>query len=304
MSTKNKNTIKNGSAVADAIIYIVLALFSVIFFYPLYQVIICSFSDPSTVVAKNGLLFWPVGFQTDAYQIVFQNKNIWTGFRNTLLYMFLGTTFQYIVSLLASYTLSIKDLAGKKWIMIYFMIPSYFGGGLIPYFLLINQLGLMNSIWVLVIPYAINTYNIIIMRTHFNNLPDGLREAAIIDGAGDVTLLFKILLPLSGAVTAVLILYSVVMYWNMWYDPMLYLTKRSMYPLQSIMREILIDNSTVSRAGAGNVQTKLDHNPDKAAVSQLIKYANIVVTTVPILCVYPFAQKYFIKGVMIGSLKG
>ena len=188
--------------------------------------------------------------------------------------------------------------------MLYFTITMYFGGGIIPYFLLINQLGMMNSMWVLIIPNAVNVYNMIIMRTQFVNLPDDLREAATLDGAGDLRLLWSVLLPLSGAVSAVLILFTAVGYWNMWFDPMIYLTKRSMYPIQSILREILIDNASIASAGRGNAQVKLIKNADQSAVNALIKYANIVVCTVPVLCVYPFAQKYFVKGVMVGSLKG
>lgn len=301
---KQNNHIRTGSTLADVIIYTLLACLSVIFLYPLYQVIVCSISDPGVVAAKNSLMLLPEGIQFEAYQVVFNNKNIWTGFKNTLIYLTLGTGLQYLVTLITAYPLSIRDLAGKKFIMLYFSITMYFGGGIIPYFLLINQLGLMNSMWVLIIPQAVNVYNIIIMRTQFINLPYELREAATIDGAGDMSVLFRVLLPLSGAVSAVLILFTAVGYWNMWFDPMIYLTKRSMYPIQSILREILIDNASIASAGRGGAQVKITHNADKAAVNALIKYANIVVCTVPVLCVYPFAQKYFVKGVMVGSLKG
>ena len=158
--------------------------------------------------------------------------------------------------------------------------------------------------WVLIIPQACNVWNIILMRTQFVNLPGELKEAATIDGAGDVTMLFRIMLPLSGAVSAVLILFTAVGYWNMWFDPMIYLTKRSMYPLQSVMREILSDNAAVAKAGAAGSNVKINRDVNQAAVNALIKYANIVVSTVPILCVYPFAQKYFVKGALVGSLKG
>lgn len=304
ISPNKKNRIRTGCVAADVCIYALLAVLSVIFLYPLYQVIVCSISDPAVVASKNSLMLVPEGIQFDAYQVVFHNKNIWTGFKNTLIYLVLGTSLQYLVTVITAYPLSIRNLAGKKWLMLYFTITMYFGGGIIPYFLLINRLGLMNSMWVLIIPQAVNVYNIIVMRTQFTSLPGELKEAAIIDGAGDTRLLFSILLPLSGAVSAVLILFTAVGYWNMWFDPMIYLTKRSMYPIQSILREILIDNASISTAGRGGAQVKLTRNADKAAVNALIKYANIVVCTVPVLCVYPFAQKYFVKGVMIGSLKG
>ncbi len=303
-ATSKRNHIRAGSRMADAIIYAVLTVLAFIFLYPLYQVIVCSISDPNVVATKNSLMLFPEGIQFEAYKVVFHNKNIWTGFKNTLIYLSLGTLLQYAVTVITAYPLSIKGLAGKKWIMLYFTITMYFGGGIIPYFLLINQLGMMNSMWVLIIPNAVNVYNMIIMRTQFVNLPDDLREAATLDGAGDLRLLWSVLLPLSGAVSAVLILFTAVGYWNMWFDPMVYLTKRSMYPIQSILREILIDNASIASAGRGNAQVKLTKNADQSAVNALIKYANIVVCTVPVLCVYPFAQKYFVKGVMVGSLKG
>lgn len=299
-----KNKIRNGSVIADIIIYTLMAALSFLFLYPLYQVLVNSISDPGIVATKNGVMLWPKGVHFDAYRVVFANKNIWIGFKNTILYMVLGTCFQYLITVLTAYPLSIKNLTFKKPILIYFTISMYFGGGLIPYFILINNLGLMNSMWVLIIPAGVNVYNMIIMRTQFVNLPDELKEAAYIDGAGDGTILFRILLPLSTAVTAVLVLFTAVHYWNMWFDPMIYLTKREMYPLQSILREILIDNAAIGQAGRAGVQTKLNRNTDKAAVNALIKYATILVTTVPILVVYPFAQKYFVKGVMVGSLKG
>ena len=301
---KKKNHIRSGSLVADVLIYALLAFLSIIFIYPLYQVIVNSISDPAVVATRNGLLLWPTGIQFDAYRVVFRNKNLWTGFKNTLVYMALGTSLQYFVTLITAYALSLKDLRFKKGLMIYFTVTMYFGGGIIPYFLLITRLGLMNSMWVLIIPQACTVWNIILMRTQFVNLPGELKEAATIDGAGDVTMLFRIMLPLSGAVSAVLILFTAVGYWNMWFDPMIYLTKRSMYPLQSVMREILIDNAAVAKAGAAGSNVKINRDVNQAAVNALIKYANIVVSTVPILCVYPFAQKYFVKGALVGSLKG
>ncbi len=308
LSRRNRHShIKNGSTTANVIIYTFLGLLSLIFLYPLYQVFVCSISSPSIVMARNSLMLLPEKIQWGAYEVVFQNKNIWTGFKNTLIYLFLGTCIQYFITLITAYPLSLKNLTGKKVVMIYLTITMYFGGGLIPTYLLLSQMKLINSMWVLIIPAAANVWNIIIMRTQFVNIPDELKEAAIIDGAHDGILLFRILLPLSGAVSAVLILFTSVGYWNMWFEPMIYLTKRSMYPIQSVLREILIDNNTsMASAGANrNSQAKiLRETADQAAVYHLIKYANIIVSTVPILCVYPFAQKYFVKGVMIGSLKG
>ena len=306
-SVKKRNRIRTGSLVWDVIIYLLMIVLSIIFIFPLYEVAICSISSPAAVARSNAMLLWPVEPHLEAYDIVFSNANIWTGFGNTILYMVIGTVLVLFVTLISAYTMSLRDFVGKKALMIYFMIPMYFGGGLIPYFLLISSLGMMNTIWVLVIPGAFSAWDMVIMRTQFNNIPAELKEAATIDGAKDFAILFRVFLPLSTAVLAVLALYSVVGYWNMWFEPMLYLTKRNRYPIQSVLREILIDEASVSTAGAKNAMTRAHVMHDKAdakAVKMLIKYANIVVTTVPILCVYPFAQKYFVKGVMLGSLKG
>ena len=303
---RNKNAIRNGSLFWDVVIYTFLGLLAIVFLYPLYQVFVCSISDPSTVMTKNSLVLFPVGVHWGAYEIVFNNPFILSGFKNTLLYMAIGTSLSFFMTLILAYPLSIPNLTGKKAVIIFFTIPMYFGGGLIPFYLLLTKMKMLNTIWVLTIPGCVSFWNSVIMRTQFNSIPAGLREAAVIDGAGDGTILFRIMLPLSGAVSAVLILFSVVGFWNMWFEPMLYLTKRNMYPIQSVLREILIEETSTLTQGANrNGQVKLlRDNPDMRAVNQLIKYSTIIVTTVPILCVYPFAQRYFVKGVMIGSLKG
>ncbi len=304
-NTKKRNKIRltPGEVVFNCINYLLLTLLMLICLYPLYQVVVDSISGPGAVMRSNGMLLWPRDVQFDAYKIVFSNPNLRTGFANTLFYMFFGTGFQFINICMAAYTLSKKNLMLKKGLMIYFTITMYIGGGIIPFFLLINKLGLMNSRWVLIIPFGYNVWDTIVMRTNFNNIPDGLREAAVIDGASDFTILLRVLMPLSGAVSAVILLWGAVGYWNMWFEPMIYLTERSKYPIQSILREILIDANAQLMAGSGQTTVKFDAS-DKSAANTLVKYANIVVCTVPILVVYPFAQKYFIKGVMIGSLKG
>ena len=287
----------------DVFIYALLLVMSILFVYPLYQVAVASVSDPSVVMKQNGLLLFPGSIQFDAYKIVFSNGNIGRGFLNTLLYMVLGTAFQYVITVLTAFALSKKSAMLKKPLMIYMLITMYFSGGLIPYFLLINNLGLMNSRLVLILPYGVNVWNIIIMRTQFLNIPESLSEAAYMDGAKDYQVLLRVFVPLSGAVSAVLILFTAVMYWNMWFDPMIYLTERSKYPLQSILREILIDNNAQMMAGSGRVKVRVS-TLNNDSFKTLVKYAIIMVGTVPILCIYPFLQKYFVKGVMVGSLKG
>ena len=292
-----------GDRILDAVIYFVLTLLAAACLYPLYQVLVVSVSDPAVVMKKNGLMLLPEGIHFDAYQIVFSNKNIATGFLNTLFYIVVGTGLQFLTTVTAAYALSKKNVLLKKPIMVYFTITMYFGGGIIPFFLLINQMHLMNTPWAILLPGACSVWNIIIMRTQFTNSPDGLKEVAMIDGASDFTILSRILIPLSGSVIAVLVLFSAVGYWNMWYEPMIFLTERAQYPIQSVLREILIDSSTQMMAGAGNVQTRFNVKTN-AAAQTLVKYANIIVCTVPILIIYPFLQKYFVKGVMVGSLKG
>lgn len=302
--SRKRNRVRNGSPVFTVFLYVFFILLSLIFILPLYIVIVCSVSDAGVVAARNSLLLWPVGFHLEAYDVVLKNPNLLIGFKNTMIYLLIGTVMCYFVTLISAYTMSLKNLTGKKVIMTFFVIPWFFSGGLIPYFMLLNQLGLTNTIWVLTVPYAFSSWNMILMRTHFNNIPDELKEAAVIDGASDFTILFRVFLPLSGAISAVLILYSVVGYWNMWYEPMIFINKRNMYPLQSVLRQILIDEDQSMMGMGGKTRVHMLANNNASSVGILIKYANIVITTLPILCAYPFAQKYFVKGVLLGSVKG
>ncbi len=303
MVTNNKRRSAGDKAI-DIFIIICLVLLSIACLFPLYQVFVVSVSSPNIVMKKNAFLYFPEGFNVEAYKIVFSNKNIRSGFMNTLLYISVGTVMNIVTTSLTAYTLSKKNVLLKKPLMIYFSITMYFGGGLIPMFLLINGMHLMNSHLAILLPGAFSVWNMIIMRTQFVSIPDELKESAMLDGASDMVILTRILLPLSGSVIAVLSLFSIVGFWNMWYEPMIYLTERSKYPLQSVLREILIDSSTQMMAGAGaNKQLKMNVRTNSAART-LVKYANIIVCTVPILVVYPFLQKYFVKGMLVGSLKG
>ncbi len=282
-------------------IYIILIVFSIIFILPLYQVFIASISDPRVVVQQRGILWLPVRIHFEAYRLVFSNPNISIGFKNTIIYMIFGTAFEYTITILSAYLLAKDNVLLKKPIMLYFIITMYFGGGLIPFYLLINSLGLIDNRLALIIPYGVNVWNIIIMRTHYRSIPRSLSEAAYIDGAGDFWILFRIFVPLSGAVTAVLVLFSAVGYWNMWFEPMMFLKDRAKYPLQSMLREILIDNK---QAMAGAAKGRLSPGISRSLFFETqVKYANIIISTVPILVLYPFLQKYFVKGVMLGSLK-
>ncbi|WP_165972266.1 carbohydrate ABC transporter permease [Paenibacillus piri] len=274
-----------------------LLFLTIITLYPFLYVAFASVSDPSQLAAHSGMLLSPLGFNIDGYVKVFSNPNIITGYTNTILYVTVGTAINLIMTSLGAYVLSRKGVMLRDPLMMIIVFTMFFSGGLIPTYLLVKGLGMYNTMWALLIPGAINTYNLIIMRTAFAAIPVSLEESARIDGANDVTILMKIVLPLSKAVVSVMILFYAVAHWNSWFSAMIYLQKRDMYPLQLFLREILINSSTDSMiTGSGG--------SDKEPVSEIVKYCTIVVATGPIIVVYPFLQKYFTKGVMIGAVKG
>ncbi|NOU94014.1 ABC transporter permease subunit [Paenibacillus sp. LMG 31456] len=265
--------------------------------YPFLYVIFASLSNPSQLASHSGLLLSPLGFNLDGYISVFKNPNIVTGYTNTLLYVVVGTSINLFMTCIGAYVLSRKGVMLRDPMMMIIIFTMFFSGGLIPNYLLVKNLGMFNTMWALLIPGAINTYNLIIMRTSFAAIPVSLEESARMDGANDFTILFKIVLPLSKAVFSVMVLFYAVAHWNSWFSAMIYLQKRDMYPLQLFLREILVNSSTDSMiTGSGG--------SDKEAISEIIKYCTIVVATGPIIAVYPFLQKYFTKGVMIGAVKG
>ncbi|PYI54051.1 carbohydrate ABC transporter permease [Paenibacillus flagellatus] len=264
--------------------------------YPFLYVLFASLSDAASFLQHRGLLLGPVGFDLEAYKAVFANPMIVKGYQNTLLYVALGTAINLVMTAVGAYVLSRPKLYFKNMIMFFIVVTMVFHGGLIPTYLLVNELGMMNTMWALLIPGAINTFNMIIMRTAFQGVPISLEESARMDGANDWTVLFRIIIPLSMPVIAVMILWYAVGHWNSYFSALVYLRNREMYPLQLVLREILIANSTDS------MMTGVASD-DKYAIGETIKYATIIVSTLPILCLYPFLQKYFVKGVMIGSLK-
>lgn len=283
------------------IIYGIVILLSILVLYPLIFIISSSFSSGQAVT--NGRVFlWPVEFSVDSYRKVYEYKVVWTGYRNTIFYTTVGTLWNVAMTACAAFALSRPKLPGRNWLMFLFAFTMLFNGGLIPNFLLMRDLGLYNTPWVLIIPGAISVYNMIITRTFFqNSIPGELSEAAVVDGCSDFRYFFAILLPLSKAVLAVITLYYAVGHWNSYFSAMIYLNTRSLWPLQLFLREILIQN----QFSAEMLTTMTDEEIKKLqGMSDLLKYAFIVVATVPILLVYPFIQKYFAKGVMIGSIKG
>lgn len=270
---------------------------SVITLYPLLYVLFASFSDPVFVAQNRGLLLYPQDITMDAYKLVFQNPNIKTAYLNTLFYVGVGTTLNILLTSLGAYGLSRRNVMWRDTIMFLIVFSMFFEGGLIPMYILVGNLGLLDTRWALILPSAISAFNLIIMRTAFQAVPYSLEESARIDGAGDWTILFRIVLPLSMPVVAVMILFYGVFHWNSWFSAAIYLQDRSLMPLQLLLREILITNDTDSMLTGVS-------SGDKEPIGETIKYATVIIATVPILLLYPFLQKYFVKGVMIGAVKG
>jgi putative aldouronate transport system permease protein len=281
----------------DIINALFLSLLIVVTIYPIVYVAFASISDAGQLMAFNGILWKPLGFSVDAYTSVFANPMILKGYGNTFFVVLVGLAFNILLTSLGAYALSRKSLGYRKQIMLFIVFTMFFSGGLIPFYLTVKGVGLANTLWALIIPQAVNTFNLILMKTAFEAIPDALEESAKIDGANDFVILFRIILPLSMPVIAVMLLYYGVSHWNSWFHALIFLQDRSMYPLQLILREILLQGEASTMAvGASDA--------DVAMLSVTLKYATIIVATVPILLVYPFLQKYFVKGALIGAVKG
>ncbi len=270
----------------------------IITLYPFYYVVMCSLSDSRFLLGNRGMMLTPMGFNLSAYKEVLQNPNIGSGYRVTLFLVVVGTTINVLMTALGAFLLTRKDFPIRKPMTYFIIFTMYFNGGMIPAYILVYQvLHLGDSVWALILPTAISTYNLLIMRTNFAGIPASLEEAAKIDGASEFTILFKVVLPLSLPVVAVMILFYGVGHWNSWFNAMLYIRTKSKYPLQLILREILLINSVDSMLGDTT-------GADRYQMGESIKYATIIIATLPVLCVYPFIQKYFVKGIMIGAVKG
>ena len=294
MKTKNKKPASVGSRVFDVVKYIILAIVGFIMFYPMWYVFIVSMSS-AKFISLGDIAFLPKGITFEAYERVFQSKNIWTGYRNTVIYTVVGTAINLLLTAMCAYPLSRKEFYGRKTLTILITVTMFVSGGMIPLYLVVNNLHLMNTMWAVILPSAISTYNMIIMRTSFEAIPDALIESAYLDGANDIIILRHIVLPLSKAIIATMVLFYSVSHWNSYFPAMLYLNSKSKYPVQVIMRDIII-GSDMSEAG------------DTSALSMVsttnYRYAVIIISLIPILMVYPFIQKYFTKGVMVGAVKG
>ncbi|MDD6144643.1 MAG: carbohydrate ABC transporter permease [bacterium] len=290
---KRKTT---GDVLFELFVSVLLAVILVVTLYPFLYVVFASFSDPYRVVTEAGPMFWFKGFTVETYLDVLDTKDIWTGFRNSVMYVIVGVSINITLTILGGYALSRKQLKIRNVVMLGIVFTMIFKGGLIPNYILVRQLNMYNTIWAIVLPSAINTMNLVIMRTGFAAVPADLEESAKIDGASDFTTLTKIALPVTASTVTTLIMYYAVTRWNAWFSAYIYIRNRQLLPLQIILREILIeDNTGTMKDGA---------NAAEVYRAETFKYCTIVISTLPILIVYPFIQKFFGKGVMVGAIKG
>ena len=285
--------------VLNAVVYVILGLLIVAISYPLIYVVSSSFSSGQAVSAGKVLL-WPVEPTLTGYKIVFSYHQVWVGYANTILYTVSATALNIVLTVMAAYPLSRKNFQDRKYYMILYMIPMFFSGGIIPTYILMSKLDLTDTRWAIILSSGISIYNMIIMRTFFqNSIPNDLYEAAKLDGISDLGYLFKIVIPLSKAIFAVITLYYAVAHWNAYFNAMMYLRQRELYPLQLVLRDILsVSNIDLSQINDAELLAQM------IGAADVMKHSLIVVSTVPILVAYPFVQKFFEKGVMIGSVKG
>ena len=307
MKTKKLSKTKINNGIFNAVIYILLLLLAVIMLYPLMFVLRASFSDPKAV-AGGEMLLLPIKPSLEGYRYLMQYKEIWVGYGNTIFYMIAGTLLNLAATLPCAYAMSRKDLKGRKYLMIYFMITMYFSGGMIPGYLNIKSLGLLDTRGVILINGLVSTFNLIVARTYFmTSIPWEIQEAAVIDGCNDFQIFGKIIFPLSKAITVVMTLYYGVGRWNSYFVEMIYLKDRNKFPLQLFLREILTKSTFAKTAMADGMSFSAEQMMaliKQADTANMIKYGVIVLSALPMLIIYPFLQKYFEQGVMIGSVKG
>ena len=289
-----------GSWAFDIINHFFLLLLVVTMVYPLIRVVALSFSGIDYINA--GFVNWlPKGVHVRGYEMILGDPKLWTAYRNTIIYAGGGTFITIFVTSLTAYPLSIREFVFKKPVTIYLAVTMFFSGGLIPTYLLILRLGLINTFWVMVLPGAVAAYNVIVFRTFFQRLPVALRESALLDGANEVKILIRIILPLSKAIIATFALFSIVGHWNSWFSAIIYLQDEWRYPLQVFLKRIVVEEQIPSPGGTNKVMELIR---SRSIHPKNVQMAAIVVTMAPILCIYPFIQKYFAKGVLVGTLKG
>ncbi len=282
----------------DIMDYVLLTIAFLLVAYPLYFVIIASVSDPIAVY-EGRVILYPIKPTLEGYARIFSYESLFIGYKNTIIYTLAGTAINVVLTVTAGYALSRKELVGRNVMMMGVMFTMIFSGGMIPTYLLVRQLGLYNTMWALILPGAVSTWNLIVCRTFFQQtIPDELREAADLDGCGDVAFFLRVVLPLSSSIIAVMVLFYAVSHWNSYYNALIYLSSTSKYPLQLVLRNILIVNTMDDMVNDVATQAAQQRMGD------LIKYGMIIVSSLPLLILYPFLQKYFVKGVMIGAIKG
>ncbi|MGX1192136.1 carbohydrate ABC transporter permease [Metabacillus sp. SLBN-84] len=299
--TKSKGSARKSKEdrIFDIINISVLTIIAILVLYPLYFVVIASISNPDRIYSGDIWLL-PKEITFEGYIRIFQDEMIWLGYKNTVIYTVLGTAVNVSLTLMAAYALSRKDLAGRNFFMLLFLFTMFFSGGLIPTYLVVKNLGMVNTIWAMILPKAVAVWNLIVARTFFqSNIPDELLEAAKIDGCSNTKFFMKVVLPLSKPIIAVLILFYAVGHWNSYFDALIYLNDEGLYPLQLILRNILIQNEA-----AANMVGDVASYAAQRRLAELIKYGVIIVAALPLLIVYPFVQKYFVKGALIGGIKG
>ena len=282
----------------DIMDYVLLTIAFLLVAYPLYFVIIASVSDPIAVY-EGRVVLYPIKPTLEGYARIFSYESLFVGYKNTILYTLVGTAINVVLTVTAGYALSRKELVGRNVMMMGVMFTMIFSGGMIPTYLLVRQLGLYNTMWALILQGAVSTWNLIVCRTFFQQtIPDELREAADLDGCGDVAFFLRVVLPLSSSIIAVMVLFYAVSHWNSYYNALIYLSSTSKYPLQLVLRNILIVNTMDDMVNDVATQAAQQRMGD------LLKYGMIIVSSLPLLILYPFLQKYFVKGVMIGAIKG
>ena len=301
-STKTIKRCKE-DVIFDTILFIVLTIIFLIVAYPLWWVIISSVSEP-TAVSGGRVLWYPVGFTLKGYAEVFKDNSIVRSFLNSILYTVCGVLVNLAVTLPTAYALSRDKFSGKGIVTIFYVITMFFGGGLIPTYLVVRSVGLLNTMWALILPGCLSVYNMIVARTFFkSNISEELYEAAEIDGCTQGRFFFQIALPLSGAITAIMVLYYGVGHWNSYFSALIYLSDANKYPLQLVLRRILITNEAALAQTAVTQEAREAMNAQKDLI-EVMKYSLIIISSVPVLVLYPFIQKHFVKGVMVGSVKG
>lgn len=265
--------------------------------YPIWYIFCASFTDAESYISHSGILLWPIKPTVEAYKLAFEHPLLIPSFFNTIFVVVVGTFLSVLLSAIAAYFLSRKNVPFKRPIALLLVFTMYFSGGLIPFYFTIRTLELDNTVWVMIIPYLLTMYNVLVTRSGFDAVPDSIEEAAAIDGAGHIRTLFQVLIPLIKPTLAVITLYYAVTYWNAWFGASIFIQDRAKYPLQLVLRQILITNETSEMAGGVDSGRRM-------AINETLKHAVSVIATVPILCLYPFIQKYFVKGVMVGAVKG